>query len=66
MNAATVAIARKDGKKSNKNTSLNSRKSSRPVPELLLNLAYYLHATKVIGVSKVPNALSPKARSSSR
>jgi hypothetical protein len=67
MNAATDVKIGKISKKSNKNTTLKSRESTpRPVPELLLKLAYYLHATQVIGMSKTPNQFSRKARASSR
>ena len=38
----------------NKNSTKASKGTARPVPQMLLELAYLMHATKVVGVRETP------------
>ena len=52
MNAAQLPSRRKT------NTDRKTRQAPRPVPELLLEIAYRLHASKVVERHRVPRSLS--------
>ncbi len=57
MNTARLTTRRKSTPPSQK---------SRPVPEILLELAYFLHTTKVVGKTKGPRPLLMSTGTKSR
>ena len=46
-----------------KTSDKSSKTSTRPVPAMLLELAYLMHATKVVGVRETPAPRQASGRS---